>query len=444
MHLESLYAQHTAILNQRHSEALAHCGFDRVLICAGAPAGTFLDDYHHPYRVNPHFKHWLPLLEHPHSILVVGQGDRPRLIYFQPKDYWHKPPEDPQGHWTGHFDIVLATSQEEVRAALPADLERTACIGEQPPLDLPSQQLNPPALINYLHYERAYKTDYESECLRRANRMSAAGHKAARAAFFAGGSELDIHHAYLRGAGVMECELPYANIVAMNHHGATLHYQGAERRALAEHEIHSLVIDAGADFQGYAADITRSYAYRGGEYAELAAALDMEQRALVDEIRLGNNFAELHWRAHWRIAGLLSRFEFVRLEPEAIVELGISSAFFPCGLGHFIGLQVHDVGGYLQARSGEQSARDPRAPFLRLARPIEPRQAFTIEPGIYFMELLLGELAASDKGRHVNWAKVDSFRHCGGVRVEDCVLVHEDRIENQSRDAFRAIAGGAA
>jgi Xaa-Pro dipeptidase len=245
---------------------------------------------------------------------------------------------------------------------------------------------------------------------------------------------------------VLECELPYNNIVAMNRHSATLHYQGADRTPLAESDIHSLVIDAGADYQGYASDITRSYAYRAGEYAELVSALDAEQRALVDEIRIGQNFSELHWSAHLRMAKLLSRFEFVHLEAEDIVQSGISRAFFPCGVGHFIGLQVHDVGGYFKNRRGENYTRDEKAPFLRLARTVEARQAFTIEPGIYFMDLLLGELAQSDLSRHINWNKVDSFRHFGGVRVEDCVVVHEDhienRIENQSRDAFRAIAGG--
>lgn len=442
MNLDPLYREHVAELGARCGRALENSGYDRLLIHAGAPRVPFLDDNDYPFRTNPHFKHWLPLLEHPYSVLVVSAGDRPRLIYFQPRDYWHKPPADPEGYWVEHFDIALATSPEEIAAALPADLERCAYIGEDPQLlgGLRAEQINPPQLIAELHYRRACKTDYEIECLRRANRIAARGHNAARKAFLDGGTELDIHHAYLRAAGVLERELPYANIVAVNEHGSILHYHGADREPLHPRDIHSLVIDAGADYGGYASDITRSHARRSGEYAELVEAVDEVQRSLIGEVRIGADFAGLHWRAHLYLAQLLSRFEFVRLEPEDIVARGISRTFFPCGLGHFIGLQVHDVGGYLKDAGGEEYPRDPKAPFLRLVRKVAARQAFTIEPGIYFSDMLLRELAQGSHASSVNWKKVNEFRRYGGVRVEDCLVVHAGGVENQSRDAFAAIA----
>lgn len=443
MNLDLLYGEHIDELRARHTRALENSGYERVLIHAGVPATPFLDDNDYPFQVNPHFKHWLPLLQHPHSVLVVSAGERPRLIYFQPQDYWHKPPEDPSGFWVEHFDVVCAGSPEQIRAALPPLDGGTAYIGDAPEQlgDFDAQQVNPQQLIAELHYRRAYKTDYEIGCLRRANGIAAAGHSAARDAFLGGGTELDIHHAYLRGAGVLECELPYANIVAVNSHSSILHYHGADRAPLPPADTHSLVIDAGADFRGYASDITRSYAFRDGEYAELVAAVDAEQRALVDEVRIGMDFADLHWRGHLRLSHLLSRFGLVQLEPEDIVARGISSAFFPCGLGHFIGLQVHDIGGYQRNSAGDEYERDPKSPFLRLTRKVEPRQAFTIEPGIYFSDMLLGELARSDNSREINWDKVDAFRRYGGVRVEDCVVVHKQGVENQSRDAFRKNAG---
>ena len=443
MNPELLYREHIAELRARHARALDNSGFDCVLIHAGAPATPFLDDNDYPFRVSPHFKHWLPLLEHPYCVIVVRADERPTLIYFQPEDYWHKPPADPEGHWVSEFDIVLATSPEQIAAALPAQRTRTAYIGDRAELlgQFDSAQVNPPGLLAELHFLRAYKTDYEIHCLREANLIAARGHLAAERAFFGGGSELDIHHAYLRGAGVLECELPYTNIVAMNEHSSILHYHGADRAPMQTGDIRSLVIDAGADYCGYASDITRSYAYRDGEYAELLAALDAEQCALVDEVKAGVDFADLHWSGHLGVARLLSRFEFVRMEPEDIVERDISRVFFPCGVGHFIGLQVHDVGGYLRNPAGEELPRDPRAPFLRLARPVEPRQALTIEPGIYFMDMLLSELRRSPDSQYINWDKVETFRPYGGVRVEDCLVVREDGVENQSRDAFRAVAG---
>ncbi|MFV8782568.1 Xaa-Pro dipeptidase [Microbulbifer sp. SA54] len=441
MQLADLYPQHIDELILRHERALTTSGYKRVVIYSGAAKLPFLDDNHYTFKVNPHFKHWVPLLEHPHCAIDLKIGEKPKLIYFQPEDYWHKPPADPQGYWTDFFTLELATSIDEVKAALMGSLDGCAFIGEDRDMmpALPDEQFNPPAVIDELHYYRAYKTAYEAECMRRANLMSAAGHNAARDAFLGGGTELDIHHAYLRGAGVLEAELPYVNIVAMNAHSSILHYHGADREPLDRNDIHSLVIDAGADFQGYASDITRTYAFRDGEYAELVTALDGVQRSLVDSVEIGKNFSDLHWLAHLKISQILEQFGFVQMPAESIVAEGISNMFFPCGLGHFIGLQVHDVGGYQLAPGAPARLRDPRAPYLRLARDIEPGQAVTIEPGIYFMDMLLGELARSRHSRLVNWDKIERFRQYGGVRVEDCLLVHNDRVENQSREAFAAL-----
>ncbi|MCK7596715.1 Xaa-Pro dipeptidase [Microbulbifer sp. CAU 1566] len=442
MSLANLYQLHIEEIIRRHSRAMAFHGFSRLVIYSGTPKLPFLDDNHYTFKVNPHFKHWVPLLEHPHCAIDFRPGEKPRLIYFQPEDYWHKPPADPEGYWVDAFDIELATSFDDVISALAGDTEGCALIGEDSTCfpQLPKSQSNPSGLIDELHYHRAYKTSYEAECLRRANRLSAAGHLAAKDAFMGGATELGIHHAYLAGAGVLEAELPYGNIVAVNSHSSVLHYHGADREKMSPADIHSLVIDAGADYLGYASDITRSYAFRSGDYAKLLEALDTAQQTLVSEVAIGQNFADLHWRAHYLIACILRDFDFVMMSPKDMVVEGITNVFFPCGLGHFIGLQVHDVGGYLMAPRERPRLRDPRAPYLRNARNIEAGQALTIEPGIYFMDMLLGELSRSKHSYRVNWEKVDAFKKYGGVRVEDCILVHEDRVENQSRDAFAALA----
>lgn len=442
MSLTNLYKLHIEEIIRRHTRAMSFHGFDRVVIYSGAPKLPFLDDNHYTFKVNPHFKHWVPLLEHAQCAVDFRVGEKPRLIYFQPEDYWHKPPADPEGYWTESFEIVLATSFDDVVTALAGNTDRCALIGEDASClpELPRSQLNPSALINELHYHRAVKTEYEAECLRRANRRSAKGHLAAEAAFIAGKTELEIHHAYLAGAGVLEAELPYGNIVAVNAHSSVLHYHGADRETMSPSEIHSLVIDAGADYLGYASDITRSYAFRSGEYQDLLNALDTAQQTLVAEVAVGQSFVDLHWRAHYLIACILRDFDFVMMSPKDMVSEGITSMFFPCGLGHFIGLQVHDVGGYLMAPRERPRLRDPRAPYLRNARNIEAGQALTIEPGIYFMDMLLAELSRNKHSFKVNWDRIDAFRKYGGVRVEDCLLVHGDRIENQSRDAFSALS----
>ena len=91
------------------------------------------------------------------------------------------------------------------------------------------------------------------------------GHVAAERAFRAGGSEFEIALEFMKACGLREQELPYNPIVALNENGAVLHYQFQQRRAPAK--MHSLLIDAGAEFGGYASDITRTYSYDDAEFA---------------------------------------------------------------------------------------------------------------------------------------------------------------------------------
>ena len=137
---------------------------------------------------------------------------------------------------------------------------------------------------------------------------------------------------------------------------------------------------------------------------------------------------------------LLAQFGFVRMSAEAIVEKRISAAFFPHGLGHLLGLQVHDVGGHQAGRDGGTIPVPDGHPFLRLTRKLEPRQVLTIEPGLYFIASLLDELRRGPYGKHVDWDKVERFSRYGGIRIEDNVAVTETAPENMTRDAFATLA----
>jgi Xaa-Pro dipeptidase len=144
--------------------------------------------------------------------------------------------------------------------------------------------------------------------------------------------------------------------------------------------------------------------------------------------------------AHHKVAQILRDFEFVKdLDADGIVEKRISSTFLPHGVGHFIGLQVHDVAGFMADPHGATIAKPEGHPYLRLTRKLEPRFVFTIEPGLYFIEPLLKELKASDNASYVNWPKVDDFRKYGGIRVEDDIAVTADGHENLTRDAFAKV-----
>src|SRR5690606_25216178 len=148
-----------------------------------------------------------------------------------------------------------------------------AFIGERQPQfeDWGFAAVNPQKLLDRLHFARANKTAYELECLRQASQRAARGHLAAERAFREGASEYAIQMQYLNAAEHTELELPYPNIVGLNENAAVLHYQHQQRQA--PKHLRSLLIDAGAEFRGYASDITRTYAAAPGEFADLISAM---------------------------------------------------------------------------------------------------------------------------------------------------------------------------
>ena len=153
-------------------------------------------------------------------------------------------------------------------------------------------------------------------------------------------------------------------------------------------------------------------------------------------MRAGQSYPDLHIHAHHVLAGVLREHGFIRMSEENAVESGVTAAFFPHGLGHPIGLQVHDVAGFQQSERGGNIARPAGHPYLRMTRVLESGMVVTIEPGLYFIDMLLDELKATPHANDVDWAKVDHFRQYGGIRIEDDVVCTGNAPENLTRDAF--------
>jgi Xaa-Pro dipeptidase len=436
----SNYTEHVATLGQRWSTALAANAFDAVLIDAGARQNYFLDDQAPPFRANPHFSQWLDAAGAEHALLLIRPGRTPRLFFHQPRDYWHQPPTPPSVE--DAIDIAVFDSPDGVVAAALHALERenrVALIGETTSerTNLPVAEVNPQRLLNHLHYGRAYKTPYEIDCMKAATAIAIKGHRAAHAAFVGGASEYEMHQTYLAASQQTEAELPYSSIVALNEHAGTLHYQHYDRTAPDQRA--SFLIDAGGRCRGYASDITRTYAADPrSDFAALIAALDARQQALIAGIRPGRNFVDLHEATHRTIGELLEEFGLVTCTAAEAFETGITDAFLPHGLGHLIGLQTHDVAGHMVSRDGGTKPPPARYPALRLTREIEVDQVFTIEPGLYFIPLLLDALRTGPLGKRINWSAVEAYLPCGGIRIEDNVLVRRDSVVNLTRDAFAA------
>lgn len=432
--LPALYAAHLDTLKQRADAALAKGGFDCLLIPSGTVHYQAFDDIDYPYHVNPHFKHWLPLTDAPGSWLHYTPGKRPQLIYLQPHDYWHVVPQDPQGEWVEHFDIRIVRSSEEATKLLPPASVRAAVLGEAQSAQAHITPNNPEAVLNWLDYHRAYKTPYEIALMREANRIGVRAHRAAEQLFRAGASEFAIHLGYCHAAGQDSNQLPYNNIIALNQHAAILHYTA--RAHLPPHPTRSFLIDAGASYRGYASDITRTYSARNNdEFKALIDAVDQAQRALCDAVRPGTDYRQIHLDAHLALSRILKDFGLISIYPEVAVETGISAAFFPHGIGHGIGLQVHDVAGFAQSPEGGILDKPKGHPYLRLTRTLEPGMVVTIEPGIYFIDMLLEGLRTKGHSGSVNWTKIAQLKSCGGIRIEDNVVCTEDAPINLTREA---------
>ena len=437
-----LYPAHLAVLQQRADQALARGGFDHLLVPSGTRHYQVFDDRDYAYAVNPHFKHWLPLTRVPDSWLVHTPGQRPVLVFHQPFDYWHVVPATPDGWWVEHFDIKVIRKPLQALELLPGPAARCAILGEpQSALRVetgePYAPNNPAAVLHYLDYQRSFKTDYEIALLRGAQQLAVRGHRAAEAAFRDGHSEFDIHMAYCQAVGQDVGELPYNNIVALNEHAAVLHY--TELGRAAPQHSRSFLIDAGASCLGYASDITRTYAADPqGEFQSLIHAVDTAQQEMARSVRAGVDYRQLHLDAHLALMRILKDFGVLRVSPEAAVETGVSAAFFPHGLGHPIGLQVHDVAGFAASDQGGTIDRPPGHPFLRMTRVLQPGMVVTIEPGLYFIDMLLQALKDNGHGASVDWGRVEALRPYGGIRIEDEVLCTEAGAENLTRPAFAA------
>lgn len=436
MTLSTLHAEHVRVRRTKAEAALAATGFDALVIQSGTPFTYFADDQDAPFHTTPHFAHWVPL-EGPHHLLVVRPGARPLLIAVKPEDYWYEQTPLGSPFWAEPFDVKQVADVASAWKLAQAK-GRTAYVGD----DAADAQahgiapgcVNPTALVARLDWDRAAKTPYEIACLEEAEALGARGHAAARSAFVEGASELEIHQAYVAAVGCTDKELPYETIVCHDEKGAILHYTG--KRTQKGGKV--LLIDAGAKSRGYGSDITRTWTTDEADatFRELVKGLDRVQQELCAAVKPGLPYLDLHHAAHVKIADLLASAGLIAKRGEEAVQLGLTHPFFPHGLGHFLGIQVHDVGGRQKSPEGGTTPPPPQYPYLRTTRTIDVDQVFTVEPGIYFIEMLLRPHRAAKTKEHFDWALIDRLSPCGGIRIEDNVLVTRDGHRNLTRPAI--------
>ncbi|MDP1832580.1 MAG: Xaa-Pro dipeptidase [Geothrix sp.] len=426
----ALFHAHIAERLRTAAEALAQTGYDALVISSGRVYTHFADDQDAPFHPTPHFAHWCPMAG-PHHVLVVRPGQRPRLIRHAPEDFWYE--QAPLGHpfWASAFEIEEAGNVEDVWKQL-GTLSRAAYIGnETDRAGTAGLDVNPTLLTAHLDWHRTTKSAYEVACVEEATVIAARGHHAARSAFLSGASELEIHHAYVQAAGIVDHEMPYGSIVALDEKGAILHYEG--KRGVKHGAV--LLMDAGAQVRGYAADITRTLIapHCDRRFAALVAGMEQIELQLCDMVKPKMPYGDLHHQGHLLIAGLLNEAGILDATPEEAVEKGLSRPFFPHGLGHHLGIQVHDVAGKQGSPDGTLEPPPPQHPTLRTTRTIDAGQVFTVEPGLYFIPMLLRPFRENGHAAKFNWTLIDELTPCGGIRIEDNLLVTATGHRNLTR-----------
>ena len=160
----SAYADHIATVRARFDAALAATGYESVLIYAGQPRVAFLDDNPAPYKVNPLFKYWVPVIESPKSAIFYQPGEKPVVFLFQPRDFWHAEVKVPEEEWQQYVELVVIDEQDKMTAWLGDKIKSAAFIGEdfaEPVASWPVKARNPANLIDHLHFHRAIKTAWE-------------------------------------------------------------------------------------------------------------------------------------------------------------------------------------------------------------------------------------------------------------------------------------------
>ena len=436
------YAAHIAKLTRTYTDALQYVANEgpqpgAVLVHSGTENHYYGDDRGVAFQAYGHLLHWISV-NRPNQFVYFRPGERP--IYFQivPSDFWYEQGIDIAPEWEETLTIVRLSSLDELSVQLKQHcVSDIAYIGGDDDIaasfGIDKSLINPKKLLAYLDFSRAVKTHYELEQLRAANRLALLGHAAAKVRFLEGGSEYEIHMAFLQATQNLEDECPYTNIVALNEKAAILHYQF--KRKINEDKGRVLLIDAGCKVRAYGSDITRTSVSEDvhPEFRSLVTAMEALELALVDEVKPGKTYQSLHASTLTRIASVLVDHKICTGEAADLIELNIPQLFMPHGVGHLLGIQVHDVGGHQSDINGTILPPPENSPALRNTRTMEVDMVFTVEPGLYFIPLILEAERSSDRGKLINWNAVDELYPCGGIRIEDNIRVTSDGAENLTR-----------
>ncbi len=292
-----------------------------------------------------------------------------------------------------------------------------------------SLQVDTETLPEAISYCRCIKTDWELDQLREASRINNIAHlevlKALRPGLYEYEAKAIFEYHQIRNGLLQDA---YNGIHASGPNSAILHYV-ENNRQMKDGELY--LIDAGFEWNGYASDFSRTYPVNGsfdGNQAAIYQTVLEAQKKAIEMSEPGVRMEELHLAAARIILEGLREFDLVKGQTEELMENDIFALFFPHGVGHLLGLDTHDVGGYPK---GVDRIDRPGLKFLRTRRELQPGMVITVEPGLYIIPALLKPaLEEDEKSRYLNRDKIESLFGFGGVRIEDNLIITENGHEN--------------
>ncbi len=419
---------------RRRRQLMRIMGKGSIAILPAAPRCVRNNDVHYPYRPDSDF-YYLTGFPEPDAVavLIPGRKQGEYILFCRERDpdreRWDGPLAGQEGavQTYGADDSFPIDDLDEI---LPRMLEQCDkvfyAMGSHPDLDQRMSAwiarirgkarsgVHPPqefiALDHHLHDLRLYKSRSEIAVMRRAARISAAAHRELMQTCKPGLRELDlegrfIEACYRQGAR----HQAYSPIVGGGNNATVLHYINNDQR-LEDGDL--VLVDAGCELDYYASDITRTFPVNG-RFSEPQRQLYQlvldAQLAAIDQVRPGNPYDAPHRAAVRVLTRGLVKLGLLKGQPAKLIRDEKYKKFFMHGTGHWLGLDVHDVGDY--KIDGHW-------------RELEPGMVLTIEPGLY--------IPRGTKGVARKWQGI-------GIRIEDDVLVTRDGHEVLSADAPKTI-----
>ncbi|WP_115540955.1 aminopeptidase P N-terminal domain-containing protein [Xanthomonas campestris] len=405
---------------RRRKQLMQMAGEQAILILPAAPERVRSHDTHYPYRQDSDFW-YLSGFPEPEAVLVLVPGRKhgETILFCRERDAEREAWDGPRAGQEGavaQYGMDDAYPIDDVDEILPGLLEGRSRVyyhfGRDVDFDLKligwlkrvREQVRhgaqPPheflELGHLLHEQRLFKSRDEIALMQQAADISVRAHRAAMQLACPGVHEYQLQAEIEREFRAADAWPAYGSIVGTGSNACVLHYRANNARS-RDGEL--VLVDAGAEYRGYAADITRTFPVNGRFSAAQRALHDLvgaAQAAALAQARPGIAYEAGHLAAVQTLTEGLLRLGLLKGTLERNLAEGHYKRFYRHKTGHWLGLDVHDVGEYRLA--GE-------------SRLLEPGMVFTIEPGLY--------VSADDTSVDAKWRGI-------GIRTEDNVLITAD------------------